>query len=148
MTPKAAFVRSLHLFHAEEKTFGWHRAIVVIWHQPKQKKRRRTRAVAGQRVRRRLLVGVDGPASGNPCGVSGTRQGVEAPVVQPSLEASEESLRSLVGAGDGAVVKVEGRHVHRVPGRVCMRKQYRSHCGGRGQEGRTPEGPRPVVQES
>ena len=48
---QAAFVRSLHLFLAEEKTFGWHRASVVIWHQPRQKGRR-TRAVAGDWRRR------------------------------------------------------------------------------------------------
>ena len=47
---EAAFARSLHLFRAEEKTFGWHCARVVIWHQPRQK-RKRTRAVAGDQRR-------------------------------------------------------------------------------------------------
>ena len=49
----------------------------------------------------------------------------KAPVVHASPEARKESLRGLLGAAGGSVVKVDSCHVHRVPGRVCMRKSQK-----------------------
>ena len=84
---------------------------------------------------KRLLV--DRPSHRSHSGVRGGRRGsdwdalalrwveLEASVAQAYLEAVEEDLRGLVGAAGGAVVNVEGCHVHQTPSSVCLRKSFR-----------------------